>query len=189
MSKFKINAKGYWESDTSYGHHFDGGIYNGIVSLIEKFGMTNVVDFGCGMGDYIKRIMDLGYKCEAYDGNPNTPSLTNGIGKVLDFSEKFNLNRKFDLVMSLEVGEHIPKEYENIYINNICNHSNNYILISWAIIGQSGDGHVNCQNNDYVIKEMDKNGFEYDELNSINLRNLTTNAWWFKNTIMFFKKK
>jgi hypothetical protein len=188
MSRFKINTKGYWESDTSCGHHFDEGINNSILFLIEKFGITNVIDFGCGMGDYIKRIMDLGCECQAYDGNPNTPLLTNGIGKVLDFTEKFDLNKKFDLVISLEVGEHIPKEYENIFINNICNHSHNYIIISWAIIGQGGDGHVNCQNNDYIINEITKRGFKYDLKNTKLLRDNATTAWWFKNTIMVFKK-
>ena len=62
----------------------------------------------------IKQLISEGFKCEAYDGNPNTPEMTGGIGKVLDLSERFDLGKKFDYVVSLEVAEHIPKEYEEI---------------------------------------------------------------------------
>ena len=47
------------------------------------------------------------------DGNPITPKMTGGIGKVLDLSKRFDLEKKFDYVISVEVAEHIPKEYED----------------------------------------------------------------------------
>ena len=189
MSKININKNGFWESNTSYGHHFDESIYNVILKFLNKNNVKNIVDFGCGMGDYVKKFIKEEFDCEAYDGNPNTYKLTDGIAKILDLSKNFDLNKKFDFVISLEVGEHIPKKYEQVYIDNLCNHTNNWLLISWAIIGQSGDGHINCQNNDYIINEIIKRGFEYDIESTDLLRSCASNAWWFKNTIMIFKKK
>lgn len=187
MTKFKINERGYWESTDNTGHAYDAYLNQSIINLLKKENIKTLVDFGCGMADYVKNFTKNGLMCEAYDGNPNTPELTSGIGSVLDLSKSINLNKKFDCVMSLEVGEHIPKEYEEIFIDNLCSHTNKMIILSWAVVGQNGDGHFNCQNNDYVIDKMKEKGFDIDWVESNNLRNRT--IWpWFRNTIMIFNK-
>jgi hypothetical protein len=81
-----------------------------------------------------------------------------------------------DLVISIEVGEHIPKEFEQVFIDNICSHTNSKLILSWAIVGQGGDGHVNCQNNDYIIAKLKEKGFEHDEYNSSVLRDIVANS-------------
>lgn len=188
--RFKINENGFWETETGIGHHHDKKIATCLLNFLLENKISNFVDFGCGMGDYVKYIKsNSNIICEAYDGNPNTNILTEGIGKTLDLSKTFNLKNKFECVMSLEVGEHIPNQYEQTFINNITSHSNNLLIISWAIKGQGGDGHVNCQNNDYIIKEIEKKGFSFDKKSSELFRNNVSNAIWFKNTIMVFRKK
>jgi len=183
----KINTRGFWENDTMVGHYNDSVLLEEIRSIIIDGKINSIVDFGCGPGFYLKNIKDIVSHVEGYDGNPNTPILTNGLCGVLDLSKKFNLNRKFDCVISLEVGEHIPKEFESIFLENITRHTDNIIILSWAIKGQDGDGHFNCQNNDYIISEMYKRGFSYDEELSNNVRSKNV-VFWFKNTFMVFKK-
>ena len=185
---FEINSRGYWESEDNSGHVHDSSLCDSIIKFIKKNELKTIVDFGCGVGDYTKKLISNGLECEAYDGNPNTVLLTEGIGKVLDFTFLFNLEKKFDCVLTLEVGEHIPKEYEKIFLDNVCIHAKNFIIMSWAVIGQGGDGHVNCQNNDYIINEIQNRGFDYDIENSKILRNSST-APWFADTIMVFKNK
>jgi hypothetical protein len=158
-----------------------------IINYLRNNDLNKVFDFGCGMGDYAKSFISNGIEVKAYDGNPNTEKLTNGIGSVLDFSKTFDLGEVADCSMSLEVGEHIPKEFEQIFLDNICKHTKSKVLLSWAVVGQGGDGHVNCQDNEYVIFEMQKRGFKYDEDSSKRLRSAAT-APWFKNTIMVFTK-
>lgn len=187
-SNFIINKNGFWETNSGIGHVHDIALCNSLINYLKEENVKTLIDFGCGMGDYAKSIKKENILCEAYDGNPNTEILTNGIGKVLDLSKEFNLSKKVDCVLSLEVGEHIPKEYEQIFIDNICRHSNSLLILSWAIVGQPGSGHVNCQNNDYIISELNKRGFSYEIESSIKLRNSATNATWFKDTIMIFKK-
>lgn len=184
----KINQNGFWETTDSTGHVHDSRLADHIISLFKSENIRSVVDFGCGMGDYAHRLISEGIPCEAYDGNPNTPELTRGLGKVLDLSESFDLGKTFDCVLTLEVGEHIPEECEQTFINNIVRHTDNLLLLSWAILGQVGDGHVNCKNNDYIVSEIEKRGFAYDLVNSNLLRNSISHAQWFKNTIMVFKK-
>ena len=186
-NRFSINTNGFWETEDGIGHVHDNTLCVGIINYFIRKDVKKVFDFGCGLGDYAKSFISNNFEVKAFDGNPNTEKLTNGIGKVLDFSEEFNLEELADCAMSLEVGEHIPKEYEQIFLDNICRHTSSKILLSWAVVGQGGDGHVNCQNNDYVIEEMKKRGFKYDEESSMRLRSVAT-ASWFRNTIMIFEK-
>lgn len=184
----KINKKGFWENETIEGHHNDEPLCRTITDFIKNVEIKTVLDLGCGPAYYVKNFINEGIECDAYDGNPNTPQLTKGLGKVLDLSEEFDLGKKYDLVLSLEVGEHIPKEYEDIFIDNVLEHTNKYVLISWAIPNQSGDGHVNECPNEYIIGKIEAKGFEYNKSLSEEFRK-NARAFWFKNTLMLFCKK
>lgn len=187
MTDFAINKNGFWESTDSSGHLYDEPLSDAIVKVLKNGKAANIIDLGCGMGSYVKALREQGFECDGFDGNPNTVILTNGIGKVLDFSIRFDLHKKYDWVLSLEVGEHIPREFEKIFLDNIVNHARNGIILSWGIPGQKGDGHVNCKTNSYIIQQMKKRGWKYDRKSVKKLRNEATFGW-FKNTIMVFRK-
>jgi hypothetical protein len=184
----RINEKGFWENPNDTGHIYDENLSNCLINFCKENQIETLVDFGCGMGDYVKKLIKNNFICEAYDGNPNTEVLTDGIGKTLDLSEEINLNKKFDCVLSLEVGEHIPQIYEHNFVKNICSHTKKFLIISWAIEGQAGNGHINCKNNDYIINIIEKYNFKYNQSWSQKLRDCASNAWWFRNTIMVFIK-
>ena len=167
-------------------HKFDPGLSQALLGFLEE--QIEIVDFGCGNADYSKILIKNGKKVDCFDGNPNTPEMTGGIGKVLDLSEDFDLGKKYECVISLEVGEHIPKEKEQTFLNNLDKHSNHCVILSWALPGQGGDGHFNEQPNDYIIKEMEKRNYNHWEEASNYFRN-SVNLWWFKKTIMVFVKQ
>jgi SAM-dependent methyltransferase len=178
-----ISDRGYWtsniETDT---HEFDKPLSD---ALIHMFGhVQRIVDIGCGKGDYIKALLNKGIDCIGYDGSPLTPELSENTCLVKDFSEPVDIG-KFDLVLSLEVGEHIPVQYEQIFIDNLVNASREYIVLSWAIEGQPGVGHINCRNNDYLIYQLQLRGFDYSQGSSEYLREKSSLSW-FKNTLMVF---
>lgn len=180
-----VTSKGYWESDTAVGHYDDPGLFVAIKKVLS--GMTFIADLGCGTGYYARELIDAGFSVDAFDGNPNTPELSKGIGKVIDLSSRVDLGRKYDCVISLEVGEHIPEPYEQAFLDNLCEHSTGMIILSWAILGQPGIGHVNCKDNLYIQDQLSMRGFKYDEMKSKTLRRAAFLSW-FKNTLMVFKK-
>ena len=102
-------------------------------------------------------------------------------------SDKFDLEKKYECVISLEVGEHIPKEKEQIFLDNLDRHCKQCIILSWALPGQGGDGHYNEQSNDYIVSEMEKRNYKHWEEASNYFRN-SVSLWWFKKTIMVFLK-
>ena len=186
MTDFAIHKNGFWESIDSSGHVYDEPLCDAIVKVLKNEKAANIIDLGCGMGNYVKALREQGFECDGFDGNPNTVILTNGMAKVLDFSIPFNLHKKYDWVLSLEVGEHIPQEFEKIFLDNVVNHAKKGIILSWAIPGQKGDGHVNCKSNRYIIQQMKKRGWRYDLPTARDLRKEAA-LGWFKNTIMIFR--
>ncbi|KAK7004434.1 hypothetical protein BgiMline_005954, partial [Biomphalaria glabrata] len=38
----------------------------------------------------------------------------------------------FDWVLSIEVGEHIPPQYEDTYLDNLARHAREGLILSWA---------------------------------------------------------
>lgn len=188
MSDFLINKNGFWETTDYSGHIYDKSLSKALIGFLKKNNALNVADFGCGTGQYTKALVENGFECSGFDGNPNTVTLTDGFGKVLDLSIPFDLKKKYDWVLSLEVGEHIPEKFEGIFLNNLVCHAKNGIILSWAIPGQHGDGHVNCKTNRYIITQMKKRGWKNDKKSAIKLREQST-LGWFKNTIMVFVLK
>ena len=67
----------------------------------------------------------------------------------------------YDWIISLEVAEHIPKEFESTYLDNIVRHAVEGIIISWAIPGQDGVQHINNQPFYYVAFALAKLGFTH----------------------------
>lgn len=182
----RISDRGFWNTDSYDRHRWDESMCDALIKMAIKKDVKTAIDLGCGNGYYTKRLIDSGIFCVGYDGNPHTQQMTNGLCSTLDLSKPIELNQ-YDLVLSLEVGEHIPKEFEQIFIDNVCNCAENYIVMSWAIPGQSGTGHVNCRENSWVVEQMKSRNFSKTD-DSNMLRKAVTNCDWFKNTILTFEK-
>jgi cyclopropane fatty-acyl-phospholipid synthase-like methyltransferase len=183
-----INSHGYWEgTEASSQHCNDEDLGLALTDFFKKEQARSIVDLGCGMGYYVKVFNDNNLNANGFDGNPNTPELTNGTCKILDLSNPVNFDRPYDWVMSLEVGEHLPKKYEDIFINNLHNNNKYGIVLSWAVKGQGGHGHFNEQNNVYIKAKICNLGYTMD-IEAENILRNKSKLSWFKNTIMVFRK-
>lgn len=185
---YGVHENGYWYGeDVVSEHRFDKCLAIALVHFFKSENVKSIVDFGCGTSDYVKTMLTHQIDCEGYDGNPDTFKISGGIGKVADLSQPLNLDKNFDWVMSLEVGEHIPKQFERTFIETLHAHNKKGIILSWAIKGQGGFGHFNEQDNDYIKEIMGQYGY----INDTHTENLLRNSAefsYFKNTIMVFRK-
>ena len=193
-----ITETGYWTSDdTESIHVHDPRLANWILNYLQNDKDKQLIDFGCGMGDYLKKLHNNGFsnlhgfEGEVRKGSPNFVDSWDLTNPIKNYKNYDHLKKNAYNSICLEVGEHIPKQYESIFLDNITSLTTNKIILSWAIIGQLGDGHVNCMNNDEVILKMDELGFKYLENDSIDARNSVSRfiASWFLKTIMIFQKK
>lgn len=165
-----IHPHGYWlDSNDDHRSGFDPGLSAALHAMLE--GKT-VVDLGCGTNEYG---FDLGV-----DGNPESPD---GV-LIADLTRPLRLP-VFDWVVCLEVGEHIPLELAPALFNNIHRLGREGAVVSWAVPGQQGRGHINCQPNSWVEERM--SGYRVDREAAAALR-AAAGWFWFKDTIQVFVK-
>ena len=147
-----------------------------------------VIDIGCGLNYYISVLIYAGYRGFGVDlvdlGSKNfhLADVTKPIPYTY-LDENTN-------VISLEVAEHIPYDKCFTYLDNVASFGGD-VIMSWAIPGQAGHNHINCQSNEWVESEMDKRGYRLDlELtNELRVAVAECHCSWFKNTLMYFKPK
>lgn len=189
----EYNSHGCWLTDTIRGHCFDASLIKAIIRMPPFMEVKDIGDFGCGPCWYTWILRKCGYEANGYDGNPNVEQMSallfnDGFYcQQADLTEEFEAETPFDMVMCLEVGEHIPSIFEDILFDNICRNARQYVLLSWAVPGQNGDGHVNCHTNEYVIKKMCERGFFHNVIISNYLRK-SASLKWFHDTLMFFQR-
>lgn len=162
--------------------------------LINLFHPQNVLDVGCGIGTWLSVFKQHGVQ-EVYgiDGDfVDKNLLWNYINKAefaaKDLGLSFNLEKNFDLVICLEVAEHLEKKQAQGFIESICKHAD-VIVFSAAVPGQGGQNHLNEQWPAYWINLFKKQGFEcYDILRPL-IWNIKEIDWWYKQNMLVFSKK
>jgi hypothetical protein len=80
--------------------------------------------------------------------------------------------------LSLEVGEHIPREFEATFLDNVCRHCLVGTVISWADPGPLGIGHVNCHSNDYLERQFADRGLLRQHDLESSLRQAASLPWF-----------
>ena len=94
----------------------------------------------------------------------------------------------FDWVVSVEVGEHIPGENANMFLDNLVSSADLGVILTWAVRGQGGRWHVNELDNAEVVKLMENRGLKYQMEESMRMRRNVEKLAWLRNTIMLFTR-
>lgn len=76
-----------------------------------------------------------------------------------DLSTALDLGRRFDLVQSLEVAEHLPSDKADLFVDNLAAHGD-VVLFSAAVPHQGGEHHVNEQPPEFWRKRFAKRGYD-----------------------------
>jgi SAM-dependent methyltransferase len=108
----------------------------------------SALDVGCGVGTWLEELAGHGVtEILGVDGE-YVPAEYMRIPadrfRVHDLREPLNLDRRFELVVCLEVGEHLPEAAAATLVESLVAHGD-VVLFSAAIPYQGGAGHVNEQ--------------------------------------------
>ncbi|CAD7968765.1 unnamed protein product [Amoebophrya sp. A25] len=120
------------------------------------------------------------------DGNPDTVELSQGRCAVADLSKRLELGFAYDAVLSLEVAEHIPYEFEAVFVENLVRHASHLLILSWG--DQPGHGHFNNKGTEEVVALFEDKGFALDETDTQFLREQASFPW-FKQTLHVFRRR
>lgn len=186
-----VHETGYWYSSfTSVVQaHLDfPDLARWLVSFLSQHKEKIIYDFGCGNAYYLQKLHDNDFK-NLIGIEPECP-VKNTPFQILPHNLAFDLPlTKKGIVISLEVGEHIPQKYQDAFIDNITKLCDSYLILSWAVVGQIGIGHVNCKNNNEVIKLFEEKDFTYQKDLTEDIRNCSFGEIdYFKHTLLIFKK-
>ncbi|MEB2778311.1 hypothetical protein SYJ56_23575 [Algoriphagus sp. D3-2-R+10] len=189
MSSKKLYNESFYKSRNS--NTKDSAIQ--VLSLLFKYiSPKSMVDFGCGVGTWIKTGQELGVnKILGLEGNwLDTDHLVISLEefKNANLASEINLDTPFDLAISLEVAEHIDEKFSEIFIDNLTKASE-IVLFSAAIPGQRGSGHVNEQWPEYWIEKFNsRNYVALDIIRPFIWSEPKIKSWYKQNTILFMHK-
>jgi SAM-dependent methyltransferase len=183
-----VAISGIWSHDEAkVEHKHSPKLARELLKLLPK--SSPVIDLGCGLGYYLNELQKSGFECYGFEGTPdiNLISIFKGIQKA-DLTKPLKTKVKGS-VICLEVGEHIHKSQMEALLDNIDKVCKGILVLSWAIPGQGGNGHLNEMSNVKVRQMMEDRGYKEDRVQTKRLRNIAgSDLWWFKNTMFVFRK-
>lgn len=152
-----------------------------------------MLDVGCGVGTWLRVWKDdlgikdiVGIDGEYVDRKMLQISGENFISR--DLKEPFSLDRKFDLVMSLEVGEHLPTNKSSTLVDNLVRHGN-MVLFSAALLEQHGTYHINEQLPEFWAKFFTDRDFVAVDIIRDKVWNNDQVEWWYRQNIVLYVHK
>lgn len=154
--------------------------------LARKYSPNSVLDVGCGAGWYLKLLAELGANdIQGVDGISSEAVMIDvGRYKKVDLHEPFEFGKKFDLVMCIEVLEHLNPKATQILFDGLAKHAGKTILFSVAEPDQPGVDHINCIPMSQVLKEWKSRGWAPDLFETYAVRGLSTLSWLRRNLLV-----
>mmetsp|Transcript_36372 Transcript_36372/g.54383 ORF Transcript_36372/g.54383 Transcript_36372/m.54383 type:complete len:325 (-) Transcript_36372:74-1048(-) len=148
-----------------------------------------LTDLGAGVGQFghalKSRLPMLEY--HGYDAGGNVDEFTHNFVKFADLSTHVSF-KPTDWVISSEVGEHVPNQFEKQFITNIHAANCKGVVLTWAVLQQGGKHHVNCHSNQYMIDVFSGLGYTFNQKMSTVLREGVGSSPWLRHSTMVFER-
>ena len=176
-----------------YQKHEKGAILsaeNILSFLYDYLKFDSIIDFGCGIGCWIavaKRLFNT--KILGIDFHNCTELIIEKNDYIsADLTKPLSVACSFDLVLSLEVAEHIAEVNSSVFLDNICS-AGNQILFSAAFPGQGGTGHVNEKSLSYWVKQFLNRGYLALDVIRPHFWDCEDIDIWYRNNCILFIKE
>jgi hypothetical protein len=161
--------------------------------LFQHVKPESVLDVGCGLGTWLSVAAAIGVKdILGLDGpwlDTTRLRIPSDRAVIHDLTKPFDLGRRFDLAICLEVAEHLESAAAPGFIESLTTHAD-IILFSAAIPFQGGDHHVNEQWPGYWCDLFKSRGFEVlDFIRAQIWNDPSIHVWLRQNTLLFVKRE
>ena len=148
-----------------------------------------VIDVGCGTGTWLSAFKEFGVEdILGIDGDwvdPKMLEIPDANFLVLDLNQPLPIKKQFDLVVSLEVAEHLPSECAPIFVESLVK-LGPVILFSAAVPFQGGTNHVNEQWPDYWAKLFQDQGYVAIDCVRNKIWQNDRVKWYYAQNILIF---
>jgi SAM-dependent methyltransferase len=152
----------------------------------------SVLDVGCATGTWLRAWSEAGVgDIQGVDGDYVDRSrlrIDGSCFRSADLSRPLSLGRRFDLVQSLEVAEHIDGAHADQFVQNLVDHSHGLILFSAAPPGQGGEYHVNEQPLEYWREKFAARGYRaFDAVRPSIAADPSISFWYRYNVLLYVR--
>jgi SAM-dependent methyltransferase len=156
--------------------------------VIDWLHPRSVLDVGCGFGAWMQAFLDAGVPSVHGVDSGSSDELTVDAGLYTQHDLRDGapaVADRFDLVVCLELAEHLPATAARRLIDSLCQISDR-VLFSAAIPGQGGPRHINEQRQSYWANLFAEQGFApYDRLRSQIWADDRV-SWWYRQNILLY---
>jgi cyclopropane fatty-acyl-phospholipid synthase-like methyltransferase len=157
--------------------------------LREHLRIDSVLDVGCGQGAWLSIWTEIGTATAVgIDGayvDRNQLLIDADHFQAHDLATTFDMGRRFDLVQSLEVAEHLPPSSSAAFVASLTQHGD-LVFFSAAPKGQGGDYHINEQSYEYWRELFRQQGYRAIDLIRPSIRNDRTVEPWYRYNIILY---
>ena len=165
-----------------------------VVSLLKLIlEVRSVLDVGCGDGRWLACFKSSGvpsiYGVDGEWTDQDHLLIDKEEFTVTDLSKSFDLGKRFDIAISLEVAEHVDAECSALFVENLTKHSD-MVLFGAAIPFQAASGTSTSAGN--------PTGLRYSKLRAINAsdpfrsqiwQRRDVSVWYRQNMLVYIKRE
>lgn len=158
-----------------------------VPALTAMFQPRTAIDVGCGTGAFTAALLGAGVDTFGADGPELRPYLLFNPDHFIaaDLAGTFELPSRFDLVLSLEVAEHLPARTADTFVRTLIG-LGDLVVFSAASPHQSGPGHVNLQWPGYWAGIFQAYGYACADALRPVLWNDGEVAWYYRQNMLVF---
>jgi hypothetical protein len=134
-----------------------------ILSILrERYDFDTVCDFGTGIGTWLKAAHELGKVALVGLDGPwamqHPARFADAAFFPVDLNDEITVTDRFDLVISVEVAEHLDTTRGPGFVRDLCR-AGDVVLFGAALPRQPGDGHINCRPHTYWVELFRQRGY------------------------------
>jgi len=157
--------------------------------VLSVFPARSVVDFGCGVGGWLRVFAEAGVADYlGLDGDYVPRDLLKIPAdrfRAVDLTAVPDLDRRFDLACSLEVAEHLPSEKAENFVRALATAAP-VVLFSAAVPHQGGTSHINEQWQSYWAELFARHAYRaLDFIRPAIYRNPNV-EWWYRQNMLVY---
>jgi SAM-dependent methyltransferase len=165
-----------------------------VVSLLKLIlEVRSVLDVGCGDGRWLACFKSSGvpsiYGVDGEWTDQEHLLIDKAEFTVRDLSKSFDLGKRFDIAISLEVAEHVDAECSALFVENLTKHSD-MVLFGAAIPFQGGFRHINERWQSSWAALFEAQGYQcFDPFRSQIWQRRDVSVWYRQNMLVYIKRE
>jgi SAM-dependent methyltransferase len=152
----------------------------------------SVIDVGCGQGAWLAVFREHGaQEILGVDGDyvdRTRLQIAPACFQAWDLTQPLRLDRRFDLVVSLEVAEHLPGDCSTQFVESL-SRLGPMVLFSAAVPYQQGVQHLNEQWPNYWAQRFRACGFEPVDCLRRRVWEDERVEWWYRQNIFLYVER